>query len=121
MWQSMPRTRWRHALAFGLPLGVLQLVLYTFTVTHAKQLTYGPILLDYLLVFLISAVAGYHFCSHWRQKGWESVWAGLRAGWSRASSSSCSRRSTSGSRSLLLTTHRLHRQIPVYLILPASH
>lgn len=83
MQQTMPRTpwqRWRHALAFGLPLAVLQLVLYMFTITHAKQLTYGPILLDYLLVFLIAAVAGYHFCSQRRQEGWESGWAGLRVG-----------------------------------------
>ncbi len=69
-----------HALAFGVPLAVLQLVLYTIAVTHMKQLTYEPILLDYLLVFLISAIAGYHFCLHRRHEGWESGWAGLRVG-----------------------------------------
>jgi hypothetical protein len=83
MRQTMPRTRWqrsRHALAFGLPLSVLQLVLYTVAVTHMKQLTFGPVLLDYLLAFLISAIAGYVFCLRRRHEGWESGWAGLRVG-----------------------------------------
>ena len=83
MRQTRPRTRWqrwRHALAFGLPLSVLQLVLYTVAVTHMKQLTFGPVLLDYLLAFLISAIAGYIFCLRRRHEGWESGWAGLRVG-----------------------------------------
>jgi len=83
MQQTMPRTRWqnrRHALAFGLPLGVLQLVLYAIAITHAVQLTYEPLLLYYLLAFLVSAIAGYHFCSQRRHEGWESGWAGLRVG-----------------------------------------
>ncbi|HKW20223.1 MAG TPA: hypothetical protein VJO13_02520, partial [Ktedonobacterales bacterium] len=83
MQQAMPRSRWRnwrHALAFGLPLGVLQLVLYMYTITHMEQLAYRPILMDYLLAFIIPAVAGYHFCSQRRHEGWESGWAGLRVG-----------------------------------------
>ena len=83
MQQTAPRSRWRnwrHALIFGLPLGVLQLVIYMYTITHMEQLTYGPILLDYLLAFLIPAVAGYHFCSQRWHEGWESGWAGLRVG-----------------------------------------
>lgn len=73
--------RWRHALLFGVPLGLIELGLLVLTLTHPAQLSSGQaILLDYLLAFLVPTVAGYLFCFRRQHEGWESGWAGLRVG-----------------------------------------
>ncbi len=73
--------RWRQSLFFGLPLGLLELALFTLTVTHPAQMNpQQASLIGLLLAFLAPAIAGYAFCHGRRHEGWESGWAGLRVG-----------------------------------------
>ena len=73
--------RWRRALVFGLPLGLLEFGLYGLTVTRAALLSpQQATLIGWLLYLLIPGVAGYYFCYQGRSADSESRWSGHRAG-----------------------------------------
>jgi hypothetical protein len=84
MQHTMPRTRWqrwRHALAFGLPLGVLELGLLYIIVAHGSWLSpQQATLIGWLLALLIPGVAGYHIRYQGRHAGSTNGWTGLRVG-----------------------------------------
>lgn len=84
MRQAMPRTRWqrwRRALVFGLPLGVLELGLIYITITHSYWLSPPQAtLIGWLLALLIPGIAAYHYCYWGRHADSASGWEGLRVG-----------------------------------------
>ncbi|HEY7340340.1 MAG TPA: hypothetical protein VH591_05635 [Ktedonobacterales bacterium] len=84
MQETMPTTRWqrwRHALAFGLPLGVLELGLIYITVLHSYWLSQQQAtLIGWLLCLLIPGAAGYHICYLGDHTRPASGWEGLRVG-----------------------------------------
>ena len=72
---------WRHALIFGIPLGVLELGLIYITISHNYWLSpQQATLIGWLLCLLIPGVAGYHICYWGRRAGSVNGWAGLRVG-----------------------------------------
>ncbi len=72
--------RWRQALFFGLALGLLELALFTLTVTHPAQLNpQQASLIGLLLTFLAPAIAGYAFSQDAAMRGGKV--AGLGCVW----------------------------------------
>ena len=84
MRQTMPRTRWqrlRHALAFGLPLALLELGLFAVSMAYSGRLLPPQgLLIGVRLYLVVPAIAGYWRYRQGQHEGWESGWAGFRVG-----------------------------------------
>jgi hypothetical protein len=85
MQQNIPRTRWqrwRLALLFGSPLGILELGLIYITITHNYWLPMAhAILIGWFLYLLIPCIAEYRFRSRDQHRGKEeNSSTGIRTG-----------------------------------------